>query len=334
MAGKGASESPQTRARERTQMKLHLGLTPWVEDLGHDAAAIAEQAEVAESMGYHSLWLPESHFVERGACPSPLVVLAAAAARTGTLRLATTSYLLPIRNPLQAAEEAAVLDRVSSGRLILGLGRGFRKALFDAFNVPRAEKRDRFEAALGLMILAWSGEPVSCNGGKPVRLSPRPVQEPHPPLWVAAFGPKAVLQAARLGLPYLASPVESMARLQENYALHRGGLAEQAGSRELPVPIMRIVFTSRSSQRLTAVRTALREQMRELKSSPSLVVRRRAPATVDEWALVGEPEAVREGIERYRETLGMTHLIVRGAAAGADLAERRRSLASLVKLLA
>ncbi len=312
---------------------LHLGLTPWVGDLAGAADLIPDQAATAESMGYESLWLPESHFVAKGSCPNPLLILAAAAARTSTLGLGTTSYLLPIRNALQVAEDVAILDRISGGRVILGLGRGFRRALFEAFEVPPAEKRDRFEAALRVMKQAWSGAALPTNGDEPKHLSPLPVQQPHPPLWVAAFGPKALTQAGRLGLPYLASPMESFDRLSSNYQLHREMLVEHGNAVDLPVPIMRTLFISPSSDSLRRVREALEAQLQELRASTSTILRRRAELAVEDWALVGSPAQVTDEVARYREELGMTHLIVRGSVPGAQSTERLRSLEALLEAL-
>jgi alkanesulfonate monooxygenase SsuD/methylene tetrahydromethanopterin reductase-like flavin-dependent oxidoreductase (luciferase family) len=310
---------------------IHLGLTPWVTDLSAAANRIAEQAETAEAMGYQSIWLPESHFLPRGACPAPLLVLAAAAARTRSLRLGTTSYLLPIRNPLQVAEEVAMLDRISDGRVILGLGRGFRKALFEAFKVPIRDKRDIFEASVATMIEAWSGRPICRDGEEPVCLSPLPVQEPHPPLWVAAFGPKAVTQAGRLGLPYLASPMESFERLEDNYRLHRSVLDEN-GVSPRAVPVMRTVFVSRNAGLVARVGDALTSQRQLLRRSASRLLREGADSTIDEWALLGEPERVSDVVEEHRERLGLTHLIVRGGLPEADDSDCLRSLELLREL--
>ena len=284
-------------------------------------------------MGFDSFWLPESHFVSLGSCPTPLLLLAAAAARTSKIALGTTSYLLPIRNPIHAAEEVAVLDRLSNGRVILGLGRGFRPALFDAFEVPLSEKRDRFEATLALMRRAWAGEPIFENGNDRVRLEPRPLQEPHPPLWVAAFGPKGLAQAGRLGLPYLASPVEPLDRLVDNYRLHAEALPDTGSNGALPVPIMRTVFVSRDHATLRRVREGLEQQAAEMRGSTSAIIRRRAEGAIDDWAVVGDPEQVKERIARYREELGMTHLVVRGAIAGADSGERLDSLETILTIL-
>lgn len=208
--------------------RIHLGLTPWDYDARISAERISAQATRAEALGYESFWLPEHHFSGPQANPSPLLLLSAAAAVTKKLKLATTSLLLPVRHPLHVAAEVAVLDHLSGGRVILGLGRGFQRELFRAFDVPTREKRDRFEAALALILDAWGGKPVTEGEGPPVTLSPLPLQQPHPPLWVAAFGPKALAQAGRLGLPYVASPIETLERLEANYAAH-GEQAAAAG---------------------------------------------------------------------------------------------------------
>jgi alkanesulfonate monooxygenase SsuD/methylene tetrahydromethanopterin reductase-like flavin-dependent oxidoreductase (luciferase family) len=318
---------------------LEIGVTPWVLENGDVGDRLAAQAELAERLGFHSIWLPEHHFSGRGAIPSPLLLLAAVAARTTRLRLGTTSFLLPLRHPLHVAEEVAVLDRLSDGRVILGVGRGFRRATFAAFAVPPAEKRDRFEFALDAMRRAWEGEPVAWEEGEggeergaPVRLAPQPVQRPHPPLWVAALGPKGVTQAGRLGLPYLASPIEPLARLRENHTRHREACHAAGAAPPEVVPIMRTVFVSRDGGALGRVREALTAQARALGRAPAAAIRRAADAHLDEWALVGEPEVVADAVARYREVFGMTHLIVRGQIPGLERKELEGSLELLAPM--
>lgn len=317
---------------------LAIGLTPWLDDWDGSAHSLAAQAELAEQLGFHSFWLPESHFNGRSSNPAPLLRLAAVAARTRTLGIGTTSYLLPVRHPIHVAEEVAVLDRLSNGRVILGVGRGFRSALFTAFEVPRREKRDRFEASLDVILKAWRGEPIAPSVNDPteergpVHLAPLPIQKPHPPVWVAGFGPKALDQAGRLGLPYLASPIESVDRLIENYARHRAALPEKRREAPMAVPIMRTVFASRRPERLAQAHHALERQAAAMARAPAANLRLAADASVDDWAIVGEPEAVADGIARYRETLGMTHLIARVQIPGLDADDLVDSLEALAAL--
>jgi len=308
-------------------------LTPWVDYLGDEAAQVADQAEFADRLGFHSLFLPESHFTGAASCPSPLVVLAAAAARTKRLRLGTTSYLLPVRNAFQAAEEVAVLDRISNGRVILGLGRGFRPALFAAFGVDPRTKRQRFSESLDLMKRAWAGEAIEVGEGEArtrIRLSPLPVQQPHPELWVAAFGPLALKQAGRLGLPYLSSPLETIERLEANHQVHRDALP--AGAPRPIVPLMRTVFVSDDRQLCNRVRSGLIAQAVRMARSGSRLVREDQLLEIENWALVGDPAQVRDGIERYRELVGMTHLIARCGVPDAAPREIEESLRLLARL--
>lgn len=302
---------------------MHLGLTPWnFNDLS--AQSLARQAQVGESLGYESFWLPESHFTA-GALPDPLMLLAAVTAGTETIQLGTTSYLLPMRNPLLAAEQVAVLDQLSAGRVLLGVGRGFAPAMLRAFDVAPREKRARFEANLDLMMRAWAGEPIAVEGAdEPLRLNPLPVQQPHPPVWVAAFGPKALAQAGRLGLPYLASPMETLSGLQANFEAH-GRAAAEAGHAELSVrPIMRTVFIGRSRREVEAVRQGLADAGRP---------RRDDKADVDDWALVGDRGHVAAKFDEYQEALGATHIVVTRLRIG-GIAERRlmASIADVLEL--
>jgi alkanesulfonate monooxygenase SsuD/methylene tetrahydromethanopterin reductase-like flavin-dependent oxidoreductase (luciferase family) len=308
---------------------MKVGVTPW-DFSGLDAAKLSAQAVRAESLGYESFWLPESHFTS-SAIPDPLMLLAAVAAATDRIRLATTSYLLPLRHPLQAAEQVAVLDQLCNGRVTLGVGRGYASTMLKAFDVVPSEKRRMFERCLEVMREAWSGEPValddSVEQSETIVLNPLPVQRPHPPLWVAAFGPKALAQAGRLGLPYLASPVESMATLESNYALHRAS-AQDAGHGEInTVPVMRTVF-------LTSSEKQGRELREHVHSQAQQNGRLAADADVDDWTIIGDRHLVSDRVQEYRERLGVSHLIVtRLRIGGVEHAEVEASVAKLAEIV-
>jgi alkanesulfonate monooxygenase SsuD/methylene tetrahydromethanopterin reductase-like flavin-dependent oxidoreductase (luciferase family) len=306
---------------------LRLGLTPW-HPRERSAAGLTEQARLAESFGYDSFWLPENHF-NQDAIPDPLMLLAAVAAGTTTIRLATTSYLLPLRNPLQAAEQVAVLDQLSNGRVILGVGRGYAPHMLRAFNVAPRDKRTLFEAGLNRMMLAWSGAPVCIDetAGTEVTLDPLPVQRPHPPIWVAAFGPKALAQAGRLGLPYLASPVETLASLEANYQRHADAVTAAGAAVPTEIPVMRTLFVTEGARETLSLREVVQAQARTLAGVAD-------PAAVEDWSIIGEAGYVEERVAEYRQRLGMTHLIVaRLRVAGIEPERLARSVARTADLL-
>ncbi len=283
---------------------MHLGLTPWRSD--HTAQALIEQAIFAEQLGYESFWLPENHFIDT-AIPDPLMLLACVAGATTRLKLATASYLLPLRHPLHAAAQVAALDQLSGGRVILGVGRGVATNMLKAFNVEPKNKRQYFEQNLGLMIKAWSGANVATNDADSpetkVFLHPLPVQIPHPDIWVAAFGPKALAQAGRLGLPYFASPLETLDDLIKNFALHSEA-CESAGQMIPPIrPIMRRVFVSEDNASIRALR-------KQLNTDDQRSQWRAQHAKLDDWMLIGNKAFVRQKTDEYQQRLGITHLVI------------------------
>jgi alkanesulfonate monooxygenase SsuD/methylene tetrahydromethanopterin reductase-like flavin-dependent oxidoreductase (luciferase family) len=256
-----------------------------------------------------------------------MLLLAAIAARTRHIRLGTTSWLLPIRHPLLAAEQVAALDQISGGRLILGLGRGYQAGMLEAFGVEQKDKRQRFEDILGAMIAAWSNQPVG-DPQRSLALTPRPRQQPHPPLWVAAFGPRAIAQVGRLGLPYLASPVESFAELSNNFRRHGEALREAGHPAPETVAIMRTVFVSEDGARCRE----LREQMAKMPRPPFRAQGGEAGADA---SMIGSADEVQAQIARYREQLGINHLIaVRPRVAGIAETWNRQSLERLRSLTA
>jgi len=288
----------QTTTQQDTP--LRLGITPWHMSSAMDANALCTQAELAEQCGYHSFWLPESHFAGSSSVPEPILLLAAVAARTTTIKLGTTSYLLPIRNALQAAEQVAVLDQLSGGRLILGLGRGFEKNMLSAFDVNPKEKRELLNRNLDVMKAAWAGGVVGSQAIGAV-MSPLPVQKPHPPIWMAAFGPKALAQAGKMGTPYLASPMESLQQLKENYEIYNTALDQHSQPRPSEIALMRTIFVSDDK--------ALCEQTtRDLAQLASTL--KFGNTTMEAAWIVGNAEEVASEIQQYQEQLGMNYLIV------------------------
>jgi alkanesulfonate monooxygenase SsuD/methylene tetrahydromethanopterin reductase-like flavin-dependent oxidoreductase (luciferase family) len=179
-----------------------------------------DQAAHAETLGFDSVWPVEQHFnPDLSIMPAPLLMLAALAERTRTLRLGIAIILLPLSHPLRVAEEIATLDVISNGRVEFGIGRGAVPNHFRAFGVPIAENRDRFVEGLEVIRQAWTSDRVSFHGRffdiERVAVVPKPVQQPHPPIGVAVNSEETLAMTGRMGLPiYVAAQVNPFHRIK------------------------------------------------------------------------------------------------------------------------
>ena len=181
--------------------------------------------ELLEELGFDGIWVAEHHFRDYGTVPNIFTLLAHLAARTERLRLGTGVVVLPLHNPVHVAEEAAMVDLLSGGRLSMGVGRGYQSVEFENFGLDLAEARDRFNEALDMVTGLWTRDAFEYKGRfyetrHPLTLTPRPVQRPHPPLHVAAVSPETVEMYAARGLPILADPAapfKKIARAAETW---------------------------------------------------------------------------------------------------------------------
>ena len=150
---------------------------------------LLQQIEFAEELGYDGVWFGEHHY-SGYSFGSPAVMLTAAAARTRRIRLGTGVSLLPLHHPLRLAEEYAMVDVLSGGRLEYGTGRGFIRLAYDLFGVDEAEGRARFQEATDVIVRAWTSKGPFSHRGRfwgfdDYEFFPRPIQTPHPPLYIA-----------------------------------------------------------------------------------------------------------------------------------------------------
>jgi alkanesulfonate monooxygenase SsuD/methylene tetrahydromethanopterin reductase-like flavin-dependent oxidoreductase (luciferase family) len=187
---------------------------------------IVELGVAAEALGFDSVSLGEHHLCDY-ILSAPPVVLAAVAERTQRIRLGTGVTLLGSLDPVRAAEDYATVDVLSGGRLELVAGRGILRRTYSDFGIDPADSRARFEEAVELLLAVWSGEDVRWQGRfraplDGVTVQPRPLQAPHPPLWIGGgSSPESVDLAARLGLPLMLpsvlAPPEAFRPLVERY---------------------------------------------------------------------------------------------------------------------
>jgi alkanesulfonate monooxygenase SsuD/methylene tetrahydromethanopterin reductase-like flavin-dependent oxidoreductase (luciferase family) len=182
---------------------------PWDEgDERRIVAETLEQIELADRLGFDNVWMVEHHFLEEYShCAAPEVILAAAAQRTTRIRLGHGIVLLPpaFNPPARVAERISTLDLVSNGRVEFGTGESSSSMELDGFGVPRDEKRDQWAEALDAITRMFVEEPFAGYEGRWVRMPPRnvvpkPLQRPHPPLWVACSRRETIHLAAQKGI--------------------------------------------------------------------------------------------------------------------------------------
>lgn len=200
------------------------------------------QIQYAEELGFDGVFFAE-HYIGGYSFPSPPVFATAVAQRTKRIRLGTGVTLLPLNNPIRTAEEYAMLDVLSNGRLDFGVGRGVLKAEYELFGIDEAESQGRFHEALDVILQAWTKESVTHTGKyftvNDVLSLPKPVQTPHPPIWAAcAFTPNSFTWAGERGFHAMLTPFayprheELQAKLELYWAAMKKA-GHEAASREV-----------------------------------------------------------------------------------------------------
>jgi alkanesulfonate monooxygenase SsuD/methylene tetrahydromethanopterin reductase-like flavin-dependent oxidoreductase (luciferase family) len=287
-------------------------------------ARALERIEIMDRGGYDAVWLAEHHFSSFSVCPSVHMVGTLAAARTHRLRIGTGVSLAPFYHPLRLAEEVALLDLLSRGRVNWGAGRGFARVEFEAFGVPPDESTSRFRETVEIVLKAWTEERLNFTGEHfrfdGIEVLPKPVQRPHPPVWMAASSDGAIEWAAGRGFSILMDPHSSAAEIGRKHRLYAERLTA-AGFSEAgrDIPVARLVALGRNAADAAAVARngaqwivdsylgAQHRPVMQTNFTPDGVdpVRR----YLDEVILHGTPEAVVDQILRLRDEIGLDYLL-------------------------
>lgn len=293
------------------------------------------ECERAEAAGFDSVWLGEHHN-NPVLYPAPLIGLAAIAARTRRVALGTGVLLLPLYHPVSVAEEGAMVDRISGGRLILGVGAGYAPEEFAAFGLSVKQRGGRLDEAAALVRRLWTETHVTHHGRyyrvEDATVGPPPVQRPSPPVWFGAWTAPAIERAARLGDAWLGGPSAALAELSRCAASYRRARAEM-GKDPGDVAAFRYVFVADTTREARAAAGAsfIRAYENMYFRWPHPVIKRPAgELTIERLAedriILGDPDACVREIARFRQELGLTHLVCRFSVPGIS---RQASMASL-----
>jgi alkanesulfonate monooxygenase SsuD/methylene tetrahydromethanopterin reductase-like flavin-dependent oxidoreductase (luciferase family) len=273
-----------------------------------------ERFEIMDRTGYDAVWLAEHHFSSFSVCPSVHMMATVAAARTQRLRIGTAVSLAPFYHPLRLAEEVALLDVLSGGRVNWGAGRGFSRGEFAAFGIPMEESAPRFRETVEIVLRAWREDRFAHSGEyfqfDPVEVLPKPVQQPHPPVWMAATSESAIDWAASRGFSILMDPHCTRAEL----AAKRGRYGEQmaaagfsAAGRD--IPMARLIAVASTAER--AAEIARRGAAWTVGSYAGRAPGDRDPVDryVEDVILHGTPESVLDQIQALQETAALNYLL-------------------------
>ncbi len=187
-------------------MRLALRYDMRAPEIGVPAAeqypASVDMAEWGDRLGFETVYLAEHHGADDGYCPSPIVQASAILARTSRMRVHFSALIAVLHHPLRLAEDLAVLDLLSGGRIEMTLGIGYRPHEYEMFGIPKARRVPILEEIMQVLDQAWTGEPFDFRGQE-VLVRPRPVQQPRPPLYIGGSTEASAFRAATYGDGYL-----------------------------------------------------------------------------------------------------------------------------------
>ena len=286
------------------------------------------QMRAAIEAGFDSLWIPQHYLAAPFQYLQTVPVLGRIAGEFSGVTIGTCVLLLPLTHPVQVAEEMTTLDIISRGRLILGVGAGYSELEMRALGLDPTSRLGRYAEGLRILRQLWTGEPVSFAGKHyqldTVQLSLKPVQQPHPPIWIGAQGEPAIRRAARLGESWIAPPRGPTA-LRQRLQIYQEARAEAGLPLPDELPVRVDVFLAENAQ------DAL-EQARPSLEATHGAFDRWGLSRVDpeegvsgkpyeEWArermFVGDPNDCLERLTEY-QTIGFNHIIVRAHFPGID----------------
>ena len=257
-----------------------------------DPRALATFLRGAEELGFESIWVHDDVLGSAGFL-EPFVVLGHAAALTTRLRIGVAVVISTVRSPVGLAKSVVALDQVSGGRLTLGVGLGANTRIYPAFGLGTEGRVRRFREGLALMKRLWAEDEVSFAGEfwrlDRATLEPKPVQRPHPPLWLGARAPAALRRAVELGDGWIGAGRASTAEFRRQ-AIEVRECLDRAHRDPATFSIAKRVYVAVDRDR-GRVRRRLQESLAMIYGND---------VVAEEIALMGEVEQVAEGVDEVR----------------------------------
>ncbi|MBS0642931.1 MAG: LLM class flavin-dependent oxidoreductase [Proteobacteria bacterium] len=297
------------------------------EDISRRLDETLNFVRLADQLGFDSVTKTAHYSAHPFQMLQLVPMLARFTAEAPRLRLNAGVLLLPLMSPLHVAEEFATLDVLSRGKIILGVGLGYRDVEFKAFGVPRAQRVRRFEANLIAVRRLWTEEKVSMKTPyfelDAASCLPKPLQRPHPPIWVGANADAAVERAARLGDCWYIGPAVEIPALERQMTLYRRALDAAGKPFPAEMPMRREVFVAKTQEEairlcapyLGAKYAAYQAWGQDMPQDDKGLGQDFASLIGDRF-LIGSPDEVAEQIVALHRRLGVNHLVMSTEWAG------------------
>jgi len=309
-------------------------------------AELFAQVDQAEAAGLDSVWIAERHFAvgERGQpsiAAAPIILATAIASRTKRLRVGTGVYVLPLNHPIRIAEEVATLDYVSQGRFSLGVGRSGFTTAYEGYGYAYGESRERLRECLEILVQAWTQERFSYEGKYyqfyNVGVTPKPLQQPHPPIYLAATTSETFPVAGQLGRHlFVGVRRSSIAGVKQSVEIYRQAWrdAGHAGQGDVTLRMPVYVGATRAQAIADAEQSTVQYYRRLGENLRRSVGRAGTVASEDrarmaeelanisyetllrDWVAYGTPAEVTERLQQLRDELDLSGIILEMNAGG------------------
>jgi alkanesulfonate monooxygenase SsuD/methylene tetrahydromethanopterin reductase-like flavin-dependent oxidoreductase (luciferase family) len=307
-------------------MRFGLILTnqhPPGEPMDRRFADTIEQVRLARDLGFDLITFGQHFLLNEFQAIQPAIAAARLAAEAGTMRVGITIYLLPLLNPVAVAEEAASLDVITGGRFIFGIGLGYREEEDNAFGLSAGERVPKLRAHLDVIEKLWAGEPVDFESPycrlRGATMALRPIQQPCPPIWVAANNDRAVERAAEIGDTWVVNPHATLATIVRQMELYRAALGRQGKPFPDELPMMREICVAESRE--AAMRLARPSLEQKYRAYVAWGQQRALPSDDDmtqafdellrDRFIMGSPEECADEVQRCVSEVGANTMIFR-----------------------
>ena len=282
-----------------------------------------EQVRAARDAGFDLIATGQHYLSYPYQMPTPLTYLARLSAEAEGMQVAAAVLLLPLLQPVDIAESVATLDAMTGGRFVLGVGLGYREEEYTAFGIKASERVARTMEFLHVLKLLWGEPEVEFDGRfytlPKIKPATRPVQQPHPPIWIAANNDRAIKRAARLGYPWLINPHATVSVLERQRGLYRESFQGSDVVEPSDVPMMRELYMDMDRERAIELARpylgpkyqayAAWGQDKALPGKESFAVPFEQLA--QDRFLLGTPQDIIREVERYRDQLGVNLMLFR-----------------------